>query len=206
VEVEAGVVSGERLLAGLLCAAAVVAGSGVARAADVDIGERAGREIGRLAETVRDFRLTRAPADLQVEARTMEFDFKKGQLLYEGDVHVRHGEVKMDADRLQVTFVPKHPDKVEKIEASGRVRVLHQTETASGRLGIYDPGHATITLTGDARLGSGPNTVQGERVVVYLDEGRAVVEGGTSGPVRAYIEPKSDSLKGLGDREKREND
>jgi len=105
--------------------------------------------------------------------------------------------VKMDADRLQVTFEPKNPQKVQKIEATGNVHVLHQTETASGRNAVYDTERATITLTGDARLGSGPNTVQGEKVVVYLDEGRAVVEGGSSGPVRAYIEPKSQSVERL---------
>jgi lipopolysaccharide export system protein LptA len=44
--------------------------------------------------------------------------------------------------------------------------------------------------------------VQGEKVVVFLDEGRAVVEGGDSGPVRAYIEPDSKSLDGLLGKEK----
>ena len=48
-----------------------------------------------------------------------------------------------------------------------RCDVLHVlTETATGRLAVYDPARATITLTGNARLGSGPNTVQGEKVVV----------------------------------------
>ena len=172
-----------------------------ARAADVEVGEKAGQAIGKMADAVKDFRLQSAPADLNVEARSMVFDFKKGQLLYEGDVHVRHGEVKMDADQLQVTFEPKNPRKVQKIEATGNVHVVHQTETASGRLAVYDPDRATITLTGDARLGSGPNTVRGERVVVFLDEGRAVIEGGSSGPVRAYIEPKSSSLDRLNGKE-----
>jgi len=172
-----------------------------ARGEDVEVGEKAGQAIGKMADAVKDFRLQSAPADLKVEARSMVFDFKKGQLLYEGNVHVRHGEVKMDADRLQVTFEPKNPQKVQRIEATGNVHVVHQTETASGRLAVYDPERATITLTGDARLGSGPNTVQGEKVVVFLDEGRAVVEGGNSGPVRAFIVPKGTSLDRLTGKE-----
>jgi len=172
-----------------------------ARAADVEVGEKSGQAIGKMADAVKDFRLQSTPADLNVEAHSMVFDFNKGQLEYEGDVHVRHGEVKMDADKLQVTFEPKNPGKVQKIEATGNVRVIHKTETASGRFAVYDTDRATITLTGDARLGSGPNTVQGEKVVVFLDEGRAVVEGGSSGPVRAYIEPKSKSLDRLTGKE-----
>jgi hypothetical protein len=37
--------------------------------------------IGQLADAVRDFRLTSLPSDLHVQARTMEFDFRQGQLL-----------------------------------------------------------------------------------------------------------------------------
>jgi len=170
-------------------------------AADVEVGERAGQAIGKMADAVKDFRLQPTPADLNVQARSMVFDFKKGQLLYQGDVHVQHGEVKMDADELQVTFEPENPRQVQKIEARGNVHVVHATETASGRLAVYDPERATITLTGDARLGSGPNTVQGEKVVVFLDQGRATVEGGVSGPVRAFIEPKSKSIDRLTGKE-----
>jgi lipopolysaccharide export system protein LptA len=169
----------------------------VARAEDVEVGEQSGQAIGRLADAVRDFRLTSLPSDLHVQANTMEFDFRQGQLLYKGAVAVQHGDVKMRADELKITFEPKNPRQVQKIEARGDVHVDHQTETASGRLAVYDPERATITLTGDARLGSGPNTVQGEKVVVYLDQGRAVVEGGDSGPVRAYIQPESNSLDRL---------
>jgi len=182
----------------LVCGAfalAIVAAS--ADAEDVEVGEQTGQAIGHLADAVRDFRLTSLPSDLHVQARTMEFDFRQGQLLYKGAVAVQHGDVSMRADELKITFEPKNPRQVQKIEARGDVHVDHQTETASGRLAVYDPQRATITLTGDARLGSGPNTVQGEKVVVYLDQGRAVVEGGESGPVRAYIEPESKSLDGL---------
>jgi lipopolysaccharide export system protein LptA len=181
----------------LLLATAAAGRSTLANAADVEVGEQAGEAIGRLAETVRDFRLTSLPSDLHVQARSMEFDFRQGQLLYKGAVAVKHGDVRMHADELKITFQPKNPREVQRIEARGEVRVDHETETARGRLAVYDPKRATITLTGDAELGSGPNTVQGEKVVVFLDEGRAIVEGGDSGPVRAYIEPDSKSLEGL---------
>jgi lipopolysaccharide transport protein LptA len=173
-------------------------------AADLEVGERAGESIGRLAESLRDFRLTPLAADLQVEARTMVFDFRQGRLEYEGAVRIRHGDVRMNSDQLMVTFEPENPSELQRIEASGNVQVLHETETATGHLAVYDPARATITLTGNAQLGSGPNTVKGEKVIVFLDEGRAVVEGGPSGPVRAHIEPKSREIDRLMDGEKRD--
>jgi lipopolysaccharide export system protein LptA len=55
---------------------------------------------------------------------------------------------------------------------------------------VYDRSKATLRLTGNATLGSGPNLGEGESVGVFLDEGRAIVEGGR-GPVRAILEPGS---------------
>ena len=171
-------------------------------AEDVEVGERAGEAIGKMAEAVSDFRLTALPRDLTVEARSMVFDYKKGQLLYEGAVHVKHGDVRMDADVLSVTFEPKNPSEVRQIKATGNVRVKHETETATGNVAVYDPEKAVLTLTGNAKLGSGPNTVEGEKVIVYLDEGRAVVQG-DSEPVRAYIEPKSKDAQRLFDKDEK---
>jgi len=193
-----------RAIAPLLLAASLLAVAALpmlaplpAAAEDVEVGEKAGEAIGKMSDAVSDFRLTALPSDLNVEARSMVFDYRKGQLLYTGAVHVKHGDVRMDADELSVTFEPKNPSEVKQIKATGNVRVLHQTETASGKTAIYDPDKAVLTLTGNARLGSGPNTVEGEKVIVYLDEGRAVVEGGDQKPVRAYVEPKSKDTKRL---------
>src|SRR6185369_15038867 len=80
------------LACGAFALALVAAG---ADAEDVEVGEQAGQAIGRLADAVRDFRLTSLPSDLHVQARTMEFDFRQGQLLYKGAVAVQHGDVSM---------------------------------------------------------------------------------------------------------------
>jgi lipopolysaccharide export system protein LptA len=49
-------------------------------------------------------------------------------------------------------------------------------------------------LSGDAVLHEGSNEVRGERVIVYLDEQRSVVEG-TNTRVKAILVPKDKSQK-----------
>lgn len=170
---------------------------GSARAADVEVGEQAGEAIASIADAVREFRLSSVPSELRIQADAMEFDFTKGELRYTGKVRVVQGEVTLAADELRIVFTPKKPEDLELVEATGNVRVERETETASGSRAVYDPSSATITLSGNAELGSGPNIVKGDKVVVYLDEGRATVEGGASGPVRAHIEPKSEEIEEL---------
>ena len=56
---------------------------------------------------------------------------------------------------------------------------------------MFDAGARTVTLSDKARLRDGPNEVAGERVIVFLDEERSVVEGGDE-RVRAVLHPPAD--------------
>jgi lipopolysaccharide export system protein LptA len=179
--------------------AMVVAGSagGTAAASDVDIGERAGDAIGRIAEVTNDFTLTDIPAQLEIEADRMAFDYDQGELRYDGNVKVQHGDVSLRSQKLLLTFNPGRAKSLKTIEATGNVEVLRGEERASGDRASYDPNRRVITLTGKASLGSAGNQIGGESVVVYLAERRAEVKGGAGpaagegGRVRAVIDPNS---------------
>lgn len=178
-------------MAALLAAAALALCAPTATLAEIDVGDDTGDLIANVAEVVGGFRLSKLPAKLRVTADKMEFDFKQGRLRYEGNVDVEHGDIKMSTDSLLLTFEPGDAEKLREIVATGHVEVVRGEEIARGRSAVYNPGQATLKLSGDASLGSGPNLVKGESVIVYLDEGRAIVEGGKDEPVRAVIEPGS---------------
>lgn len=160
------------------------------RAAEIEVGDDTGDLIGNVADVVGAFKLSRLPAELHVTADKMEFDYKGGRLAYEGNVDVSHGDIRLKSRSLVMMFESEDPATLKTIQANGNVEVFRGDEVARGEAAVYDPGSATLKLTGNATLGSGPNIVKGESVVVYLDEGRAIVEGG-EGPVRAIIEPGS---------------
>ena len=174
---------------------------GTVVANDVDIGERAGEVIGKIAQVTEDFSLTDLPGNLQIEADEMLFDYARGELRYSGNVKVVHGDVRMRADRMILNFNPGRAKSLKQIEAIGKVEVLRGEERAVGEHATYDPERRIITLTGKASLGSGGNSIGGESVVVYLSERRAEVKGGNGrtgegGRVRAVIDPQSlDLLK-----------
>jgi lipopolysaccharide export system protein LptA len=44
-----------------------------------------------------------------------------------------------------------------------------------------------ITLTGRPKLSEGVNALEGERIVLWLDEERADCEGGEGGPCRLVV-------------------
>ena len=59
--------------------------------------------------------------------------------------------------------------------------VRSPSETATGTFGIYDLDRKLITLVGDVRLQRNGSEINGQRLTIDLDSGRAVIEGGPAG-------------------------
>ena len=71
--------------------------------------------------------------------------------------------------------------QIRRLDAAGGVTVHSPSETAKGDFGIYDLDRKLITLIGNVQLTQRNNIVSGQRLVVNLDSGRAVVDGGPPG-------------------------
>jgi lipopolysaccharide export system protein LptA len=71
--------------------------------------------------------------------------------------------------------------QIHRLDAAGGVVVHSPSETAKGDFGIYDLDRKLITLIGKVQLTQGNNVVNGQRLVINLDTGRAVVDGGPPG-------------------------
>jgi lipopolysaccharide export system protein LptA len=52
-----------------------------------------------------------------------------------------------------------------------------------------------LVLSGEASVTSGDNTIAGETITFYRDDGRFTVEGGSKGRVRAVILPEDSGLE-----------
>jgi lipopolysaccharide export system protein LptA len=152
-----------------------------------------------------------------VTSDRLEFDYKKNVVVYSGTVHAEQGDVKIESDELRITLkptdrrkpegdAPDGPDagaaegvgesaRVQEIVASGNVRIDQGGRWAVGGKAVFDQEARTFVLTDHPVLHEGPNQVAGDRVVVYLDEDRSVVEGDRT-RVKAVLYPKGDEAKG----------
>ena len=150
--------------------------------------EHSGEVISSVAAATRGFRLTGLGADLTITAERMEFDYSAGRISYVGDVRVTHGDAVLEAPELTILLDPSNPRPLLGVTASGGVQMTRGNETAWARMASYQREEGTITLAEEARLGSGPNSVTGERIIFHIGQGRTVVEGGSE-PVRAVLQP-----------------
>jgi len=126
---------------------------------------------------------TNAPVD--VSADRIEVQDRADRAIFSGNVHVVQADMILDTPRLTVAYATAKGGggnpQIQRLDASGGVVVRSPTETAKGDIGIYDLNRKLITLLGNVQLDQKQNQVSGSRLVIDLDSGRAVVDGGPPG-------------------------
>ncbi len=158
----------------------------------------------------------RSKEPITVTADRLDYDYKANVVVYRGNVEAVQGEATLKCDTLTVTFEnakagekpgptaaadpppaakapPPDPadtgtSRIKEIVAVGNVRIDQGTRWATGGHAVFEQATRTVVLTENPVLHDGPNEVAGDRVVVYLDENRSVVEGGRK-RVKAVLHP-----------------
>lgn len=124
-----------------------------------------------------------APIDLSADR--LEVQDRADRAMFAGNVHVKQAELALDTERLTVTYSGDSQTKggvqIQRLDAAGGVVVRSPSEVAKGDFGIYDLDRRLITLIGAVQLNRGDNQLNGSRLVIDLDTGRAVIDGGPPG-------------------------
>jgi len=119
-----------------------------------------------------------APVD--VAADRIEVQDRADRAIFSGNVVVRQAQLQLNAARLTVAYSSGGAIEIQRIDASGGVTMRSPSETAQGQYAIYDLNRRLITLVGGVTLTRGDSRVSGGRLVLDLESGRAVMDGGNS--------------------------
>jgi len=120
-------------------------------------------------------------APIDVSADRIEVQDRADRAIFAGNVHVTQASLTLDTARLTVAYSSSGGVQIRRLDAAGGVVVKSPSETARGDIGIYDLDQRLITLLGAVQLNRGTNQVNGSRLVIDLESGRAVIDGGPPG-------------------------
>ena len=119
-------------------------------------------------------------APIDFGADNIELQDKANRAVLSGSVSVKQAEMTLNAARMTVSYtgqvVGGNP-QVSRLDASGGVTVRRPDQTAKSQFAIYDLNRRVITMLGAVTLTQGGNTVNGGRLTINLDTGRAVIDG-----------------------------
>jgi lipopolysaccharide export system protein LptA len=122
-----------------------------------------------------------ANAPIDVAADRIEVQDRSDRAVFAGNVHVRQAALTLDTSRLTVAYTSSGGVQIRRLDASGGVTVKSPSETARGNFGIYDLDRKLITLVGAVQLNRSGSQINGQRLTIDLNSGRAVVDGGPAG-------------------------
>jgi len=158
--------------------------------------------------------LTSRREPIHIRSRDLEFRYNDKRVTYRGDVVVVQGETTLKSDILVVTYEDQPTEKkpaqaktentslqqqrLKEIVAEGNVQITSGDRRATSKKAVFNEAIRTVVLSGNAVLEESGNRVTGEKVTVFLDEKRSVVEGGEEGQVVMVIAPQqAEGKKGV---------
>jgi lipopolysaccharide export system protein LptA len=122
-----------------------------------------------------------ADAPIDVAADRIEVQDRSDRAVFAGNVQVRQASLTLETARLTVAYSSGGGIQIRRLDASGGVTVKSPSETARGNFGIYDLDRKLITLVGAVQLNRDGSQINGQRLTIDLNTGRAVVDGGPAG-------------------------
>ena len=144
-------------------------------------------------------------APIQIEADRMETSQDKNVVLFSGHVRANQDNLVINADIMTVHYTGSKnmqaaqpsapgegsPQKIAGITAKDNVEIVQGDWEATGNTLDYNADKRIAILAGNAKAWQNQNMVTGEKITLYLNEGRSVVEGGTAEGerVKAFIYP-----------------
>ena len=118
------------------------------------------------------------------------------QVIFIGNVIAKQGELTILGDRMTIFYLegenPESNDgglgaRIDKIMVEGSVRITQKNVVATGERAVYFDEENKVVLTGEPKVQQDKNFIQGDKITLFLDSEKSIVEGGPSGPVEATI-------------------
>ena len=152
---------------------------------------------------------------IQIEADRMETSQEQSVVIFSGHVQANQDNLIINADEMTVRYTggktalsnattvsgSEGPtQQIDSITAKGNVKIVQEDWIATGDTMDFNSKKRIVLLSGNAKAWQDKNMVSGEKIILYLNEGRSVVERSPQegDRVKAFIYPSPQEKKDSG--------
>ena len=139
-----------------------------------------------------------------IHSNTLELDQEKKLVVFEGKVRAKTEGMVIDCQKMLVYYIGSpikketnvESSRIDKIIALGNV-IINRFDGGMARAGkaVFYQHEEKVVLTENPYIQQGPDYVEGQRIIIFLNEGRSIVEGNETKRVKATIFPKEEKGK-----------
>ncbi len=116
---------------------------------------------------------------VEVQADMLSVNNADGTAIFEGNVLVGQGEMRLAAAKVAVEY-DKDGKSIARLHATGGVTIANLADAAEAQEALYTIDSGVIVLTGDVLLTQGASALSGEKLTIQLKDGTGVMEGRVS--------------------------
>ena len=115
-------------------------------------------------------------APIEVTADTLAIDQDTGRAIFDGNVVIGQGALRVTAGRVEVVY-GVDTSEIAQLIASGGVTFVTETEAAEAQSASYDIATGMLTLEGDVLLTQGASAISAGRMLINVTTGTATMDG-----------------------------
>ena len=115
-------------------------------------------------------------ASVEITADNLSVNQAMGTAVFQGNVVVGQGDLRMSAGRIEVVYGDSTGD-ISSLMASGGVTFVTATAAAEAASADYDLTAGTLTMRGDVLLTQGASAISADTMRVNLSTGAAQMDG-----------------------------
>jgi lipopolysaccharide export system protein LptA len=115
-------------------------------------------------------------APVEVTADNLAVDQATGKAVFEGNVLIGQGELRLSAQKVEVVY-RSNSAGIASLEATGGVTLVSGADAAEASRADYNIDSGTIVMTGDVLLTQGPSVLTAQKMTVDLENGTARMSG-----------------------------
>lgn len=136
----------------------------------------------------------RSSQAIRITSDKLEAMDQEGKVVFTGNVVAKRGDLTIYADRIEVYYYQSNTKKaksakrrLKKIVATGHLKIVQGRRRATAKRAIYLKPKEKIVLLKDAIVWDGPNSIKGDKITLFVNENRSVVESGGKNRVEAVV-------------------
>ena len=114
-------------------------------------------------------------APVEMTADKLTVSQSDGSAQFEGNVIIAQGVIRLAASLVTVTYL--EAGGIDRLNASGGVTLVTQTESAKAETAEYDLTNRQLMMRGEVVLIQGQNAISADSMNIDLASGAAVMEG-----------------------------
>nr|WP_216859479.1 lipopolysaccharide transport periplasmic protein LptA [Sulfitobacter aestuariivivens] len=113
---------------------------------------------------------------VEVTADNLNVDQENGTAVFEGNVLIGQGEMRLSAARVLVVY-GDGGEGISRLEATGGVTLVSGPDAAEAERADYSIDEGTIVMSGNVLLAQGQSALSADRMSVRLSDGTAQMSG-----------------------------